>query len=886
MNTNINSLYQFVLQQHAAEVYLETGNYDQGTVESMLRQGNNRAPDPTGRLGQTKLTETQIKEFSANYRVVHQVSDNAGLGDGRPNRELFPGGPIANTGFSATLIQKIGANEFTLAIRSTESRPAGVVGGDRERDGYGADGSIALSGGFAFAQISAMESYYAWLKDSGQIPSGAKLNVTGYSLGGHLATVFTELHAAEIAETVTFNSAGRGTWNRNVGDLSAIVEFYKSVLANPNYATEQSFTKQLALQSLVANTPISATSIYDDNRYKWAMEATKLHFGLSYAGSADPTRTGDLDSGARAKITQLYGKEYPTDNSRTANSGVHGEVIDIFAEKQPLLAGGPIGEGEYAGGHAIVPLGDTLALMRAMGRLDASVTTQSAVPIFLAATNKLTEGSGAAGDVNQAKAEYDALENVLDGLRRMVMGPNVAATPYGEGGFGYGNIDRRNDFFNNLTALQNSSTFKDLSGNVQIKPVSDISTNARDAFCSIVALTTLSPLVMIANAGNQDFVNTVWQNNAAWSEDFAKWTADQLLSPAELAAGLGNFTDTWIYDRTALLNTLATRNLDNADDGFVTSSKFASDRTVEYHWQENGAEKILLAQNGNSIKRQVIGFGGNGSDNLAGLGNDLGDRLYGGKGDDTLSGLAGDDWLQGDEGIDTLNGGDGNDTLLGGTGSDTLTGGTGSDILIGGKDFDTYVIDAGDGSDTIIDSDGQGKIMLGGVELVSAGIEYKTDNVWRNAVQNVSYYLKPETTGGNTLTIVSTASAAATIATRVQNFINGALGITLPGAPEPVSPANAGPRIITGDQRPVEFAPDANGDVIDSAFMTSNLPPLDVNLPDTQKKPRSSIHAIVWHKTAGEARWCLSYAKSSGLSRKRGLSRRLAANDACWRHVA
>ena len=314
----------------------------------------------------------------------------------------------------------------------------------------------------------------------------------------------------------------------------------------------------------------------------------------------------------------------------------------------------------------------------------------------------------------------------------------------------------------------------------------------------------------------------------------------------ETADGSG-LSDTYLTDRAAMLGAYVD-NLSNNPGGISLGGG-----NLLYRDLASGIA-IRSGAVADAQRRQLI-FGGATDDAMTGSG--LADHLFGGRGIDTLTGNGGDDWLQGDEGIDTLDGGDGNDTLLGGTGSDTLTGGIGSDTLIGGKDFDTYVINAGDGS----------------------------DNVWRNAAQNVSYYLKQETTGGNTLTIVSTASAAP-ITTRVQNFINGALGISLPGAPEPVSPANAGPRIITGDQRPVEFAPDANGDVIDSAFMTSNLPPLDVNLPDTQKKPRSSIHAIVWHKTAGEARWCLSYAKSSGLSRKRGLSRRLAANDACWRHVA
>ena len=66
-----------------------------------------------------------------------------------------------------------------------------------------------------------MEKYYQELKASGALPAGVTLNVTGYSLGGHLATVFTELHADEINATYTFNGAGRGriSWG-NGADLS------------------------------------------------------------------------------------------------------------------------------------------------------------------------------------------------------------------------------------------------------------------------------------------------------------------------------------------------------------------------------------------------------------------------------------------------------------------------------------------------------------------------------------------------------------------------------------------------------------------------------------------------------------------------------------------
>lgn len=71
--------------------------------------------------------------------------------------------------------------------RSTEYRNPDQ-GGDFARDGLGADAGI-LSDGFALGQLAAMEAYYQELRSSDKLPAGSALNVTGYSLGGHLATV-------------------------------------------------------------------------------------------------------------------------------------------------------------------------------------------------------------------------------------------------------------------------------------------------------------------------------------------------------------------------------------------------------------------------------------------------------------------------------------------------------------------------------------------------------------------------------------------------------------------------------------------------------------------------------------------------------------------------
>ena len=161
----------FALQQMAAESYLN----DPGGLLTQLTRGNNRFgfDPPTGPLpGATRFTNVLADRFIANYDIVsHHANDS--------------------TGFSATLMQERGANNYTLSFRSTEYRNQSQ-GGDWERDGQpGADGEIFFNG-FALGQLVSMEKYYQQLKANGVLPQGATLNVTDYSLGGHLATVFTD----------------------------------------------------------------------------------------------------------------------------------------------------------------------------------------------------------------------------------------------------------------------------------------------------------------------------------------------------------------------------------------------------------------------------------------------------------------------------------------------------------------------------------------------------------------------------------------------------------------------------------------------------------------------------------------------------------------------
>ena len=86
------------------------------------------------------------------------------------------------------------------------------------------------------------------------------------------------------------------------------------------------------------------------------------------------------------------------------------------------------------------------------------------------------------------------------------------------------------------------------------------------------------------------------------------------------------------------------------------------------------------------------------------VGNNEGNYLNGGAGDDTLYGIGGDD------------------TLIGGAGADVITGGAGNDRLSGGAGNDTFTFSADHGSDTITDFKANGAADK--INIATAGVEF------------------------------------------------------------------------------------------------------------------------------------------------------------------
>lgn len=177
----------------AAEAFLVYGNGAPKTGDDYINAlvaGNDHA---------SRFPEALAKQFADQWEVVDQC-------------------PNTKTGLSGTLFRnRANPSELVISFRSTEFVD------DSAHDNQATNAMEIADRGWAFGQIADMEDWYKQLKDQGKIPAGSPLTVTGYSLGGHLATAFNLLRQEDatkgiqnpISNTYTFNGAGVGSILQN-----------------------------------------------------------------------------------------------------------------------------------------------------------------------------------------------------------------------------------------------------------------------------------------------------------------------------------------------------------------------------------------------------------------------------------------------------------------------------------------------------------------------------------------------------------------------------------------------------------------------------------------------------------------------------------------------
>ena len=646
MATLIQTWLNFALQQMAAESYLDQVLSGRSLVEVLTNGNNNEDVIPVDQFtGKTRFVDltslpnaNQItgsaQAFAARYQIVDHHANDA-------------------SGFSATLIFDAQNNSYTLSFRSTEPRPA-IEGGDVERDGLfasgltpAADGEIGLSG-FAFGQLIAMERYYLELTTSGKLPTGATLNVTGYSLGGHLATVFTELHASQVMQTTVFNASGRGridgfsgtdaaTMTAEAQQIDAMLTRFMAVLFNPMAGVTQSSDEELqvfqaARDAYLADpswnpfTSGSTENVYVDPRYRWAKSVTLDEFDT--VGTAElEIRTGlsgiAVTQGAFAKITQIFGDAAFGDDTLVALSGLSaGPAQSVLIEGQPLLPGTIIPRLSDAGStHSITLIVDSLAVQELVQTIDAGYGQAGAELLIRAASNKRAITS-----VIEDRAEGDSLEKTVDAFRKLVLGPtlpdpNPLNVDFAVGGFA--NFTFRNEMYTAMAAIQQAVeaqqaqdvvfTIADLTNPTIIAPtiagIADTDTDQGLAYR--YALKELNPFAVTTN--------TPQANEALCATHNDQGELDRLNE----GDGTGTLTSQYLTDRALFLAEKVALNQLDQD----TSSRTIHFVDIASTYEIKTPLTLALAQ------REFL-FGTDDPDTFTGGSKD--DHLYGGGGDDVL----------------------------------------------------------------------------------------------------------------------------------------------------------------------------------------------------------------------------------------------------------
>ncbi|WP_077001411.1 putative Ig domain-containing protein [Variovorax sp. KK3] len=761
-----------------------------------------------------------------------------------------------------------------MSFRSTEFID------DAARDNQATNTLEIAATGYAWGQIRDMEAWYQSLKDRGLVSKEQGFAVTGYSLGGHLATVFNLLHGptapqadqANVRQVVTFNGAGVGGFDQSIG-LKALVEQFTAACARGPVFTDEFLTQiygraeaalaagqpvsisdWAALRALV-NPPPDSGALVDAKTRKQAQmvidaigrvdvicgEVRRL-IGIGSGDGKSPVHVARgqieqanlgyqmalLEVGQHSDAASLlrglaltYGKKAylstnpenqfdvvgATNPSAVSNSQWHiGTDVRVFIEDQPLYRGGVAIEAlsetlkhtlavSFAqfnvklliDGYATKDFGDTHSLVLIVDSLNLQNTLLQMLPaekrtgetadkllddILRSASNlKRVDGDAVVG-TGQGKSEGDVLENVLNALADLALGPLAGPRLKGsaEGNTWHRVEDEqgftgRDAFYNVLDRIRRSEFYKsavagDLALALEATSGSELASRAHTDFAAFAALYSLSPFVL--SSGKPGALEALVGD--AWGALYADWQADKTALADGARADELRITDQWLQDRAALVELKKKFGIDNASyDSAIGNDKdiIWEDRYVDFTIHRAGLADATYVRFGDD------------ADDADLTGGSHNDRLYGGAGADTLTGGQGSDHLQGDSGNDSLDGGEGNDTLLGGTGSDT------------------YRFVGSWGADTVIDADGAGAIEVDGTVL--QGGRKIAEGVWRNDEQRVLYTLAGDDAAP--MLVIQADARPGTI--MVRKWREGDLGLAMQDEQQGGEPV----RVFIGDQR-------------------------------------------------------------------------------------
>jgi len=742
-----------------------------------------------GNLHASKFTLTEAAKFTDQWTVVEHISNTT-------------------TGFSGTLFMNKDTRDYTISFRSTEFLD------DAARDHTATNVLEISEKGWAFGQISDMDAWYQSIKSRIDGP----LSITGYSLGGHLATAFNLLYPNAASEVVTFNGAGvgkigtaNGTLTSTQQQLRAMIDRFRDLRAQgettgflDRMQSAEGHSAYLALKAELARTngvpgnPVTgefnvllegivngvrpampddpgAAAQRDDygllydavsrikqvftyahwaptldsgategppnpariedlytaagNTQELAIAAESLDYQLAVLVTASEYQTrslGLIDGAAAALGKPTPAAEGPLSNqwdvagTETTTAPWHmvaysqyryGNNVNLFIEDQPFARGNAVSgtvkalmagriqllhdeydRNDFGDTHSLVLIVDSLNVQNALLNLLPQDKRQSAAPtldtILRAASWRKAEK-----DSDQGKAEGDVLENVVNALADLFLGPQPKANRLN--GSPDGNTWAKTDatftspdgqtytgreaLHQRLKTIVGSDGYKALSepGTLQLEAASGaLASRARTDFGAFAALYSLSPFVLKGeNQTIADAVGSAW-TSVNGTDVYNLWKADRDLTPEQRKTADLSYSDAYLADRAALLGWVVRANLANIAETngrtVLDASKHGSPDPRNWEFtsldSEPSASRRILV-NGSLIggtTKVVFGTDGSEAGASAISGGSWEDRLYGLGGNDALDGANGADHLEGNAGNDTLTGGEGRDTLLGG----------------------------------------------------------------------------------------------------------------------------------------------------------------------------------------------------------------------------
>jgi Ca2+-binding RTX toxin-like protein len=153
------------------------------------KKGNNILIDPENEVN---FSEAQAKNFSGRYEVI-ATSTQYGIGE--------------VSSFDAILFLDHTTDKKILAIR-----------GSQEVTDYVVDVGLGISG-LVYGQNVSLNNFYDALISDNKLSLTDKVDVTGHSLGGYLAQLFTASHSYAVDNAYTYNAPGIGGLNQELQEL-------------------------------------------------------------------------------------------------------------------------------------------------------------------------------------------------------------------------------------------------------------------------------------------------------------------------------------------------------------------------------------------------------------------------------------------------------------------------------------------------------------------------------------------------------------------------------------------------------------------------------------------------------------------------------------------